>query len=83
MSEEALDNRFMPPPRMGKDDVGAFYVRRDGSIWRFVGYAAEPTATLERVWRDQVTSSTPSIGQRVGGVIGAPIFGGFQKLVAE
>lgn len=73
------------PPRMTSDDVGAFYTRPDdGSIWRLITYAADPTATLERVFPTP-TPTEQILGQRVlrGGVVGARIFEGFVRLAAE
>jgi len=63
------------------DDVkrGVYFIHEDGSVWRCVGYAAEPTATLERV-DDKPIMGLP---QRVSGVVGAPIFEPFHRLVRE
>lgn len=71
----------VPSPPISVDDVGEFFIREDGSVWRLVGYAASPTATLERVYPNQ-----PTVGgcvERVGGCVGAPIFAGFKRLRAE
>jgi len=70
-----------PSPPMSEDDVGEFFIRQDGSVWRLLIYAASPTATLERIWPDQ-----PTVGGRrehIGGCVGAPIFAGFKRLRAE
>jgi hypothetical protein len=64
------------PPRMTTDDVGDYYVYEDGSIWQLVSFSDRPTATLERVNKD----CGPD---RRGGVVGAPVFAGFRKLVPE
>lgn len=61
------------PPAMSLDDLGAYYVHDDGSVWRLVLFADRPTGSLENV----------ESGMRVGGVIGAPIFAPFRRLVPE
>lgn len=61
------------PPRMSDDDVGAYYIDEAGVAWRLVGYCRHPTATLENV----------ATGERRGGAVGAPIFNGLRRLVAE
>jgi len=58
--------------------VGAFYLRDDGTLWRLVVYAAQPTASLEQVAVDR---SEIAGAHRVGGVVGASIFAGFRRLV--
>ena len=67
------------PPRMGVDTVGAVFLHDDGSLWRCVGYAGQPTATLERLDWDEHEGPRP----RRGGVVGAQIFEGFRLLVPE
>jgi len=76
--------RPSPPPRMSEEDVGSYFVHDDGSVWMLVGYAAHPTATLERCERvNESADVRQSHPARVGGVVGAPIFGGFRRLRTE
>lgn len=67
-------------PRITADDVGSYYIDEAGNLWRLVSYADKPTAVLERVDNDGTEIPRP---QRRGGVVGAPIFEGFRKLVPE
>jgi hypothetical protein len=67
-------------PRLNEDTVGDYFVRADGTLWRHISYADRPTATLEHVADDR---SDIAGAQRVGGVVGAPIFAGFRRLVPE
>lgn len=65
-------------------DVGEYYVHDDGTIWRLVAYAAEPTATLRKIDVDGVLREPHPdeiIFVERGGVVGARIFEGFRKLV--
>lgn len=72
----------MASPRFTEADVGEFYVGEAGDLWRLIGFADRPTATLERV-TPPATSFILGHRERRGGVVGAPIFEGFRKLVPE
>lgn len=53
-------------------ELGGFY-ERGGEVWQVVTIADRPTMRLRNL----------HTGEQVGGVIGAPIFDGFEKLVRE
>ena len=57
---------------MGEKDLGEFYIDAERRVWQLITYTDQPTATLQRV-------DDPSI--RVGGVVGAPIFQPYRRLV--
>ncbi len=69
------------PPRITEDDMNSYFVHDDGSVWRVVTYAAQPTATLECLYGR--ASCSEHYHHRIGGVVGAPIFAGLRKLVPE
>jgi hypothetical protein len=59
--------------------LGGIYRRKqDGAIFKVVTIAEHPTMTLERIDAD---GSEIAGAERVGGVIGAPIFADFVELV--
>lgn len=51
-------------------ELGGYY-EKDGQIWKVVSIAQQPTMTLENI----------ETKERVGGVIGAPIFTDFVELI--
>lgn len=73
----------MPPPQFTGDDVGDYYVDEAGDLWRLVAYWSGPTASLERVTGENRQVTDASRRDRVGGGVGAPIFGGYRKLVPQ
>lgn len=54
-------------------DVGCYFIRADGTVWRVVGYTAMPTVTFERVGGDE----------QVTAVVTSPIALEFRRLVPE
>lgn len=64
--------------RMDESTLGSYWVDEHGEVWKHIVYSDQPTATLERV--DMARLGTR---KRVGGVVGAPIFDGFTRLVKE
>jgi hypothetical protein len=55
-------------------DVGAYYLDETGNVWQLICYADQPTATLRRVDKPD---------EQRGGVVGAPIFDSFTRLVPQ
>lgn len=65
-------------PRISVDDVGTYWTRDDGSIWRVITYCEHPTVSWERVDGHEELR-----GKRIGGAVGSEITRGFVRLVAE
>lgn len=73
----------MTPPRMTKEDVGEYYQDAHGGVWRLISYADQPTATLERLDPHDIATADGYRPARTSGVVGAPIFDGFRRLVPQ
>ena len=64
---------------IGPDDINGVFQRDDGTLWRLVSYAAQPTAT----WEEVVPSGPRGARQQVGGVVGSPLANEFTRLVPQ
>ena len=69
------------PPRVSVADVGTYWTRADGSLWRIVLFGEHPTVTWERM--DGPLLPREPAPERRGGSVGSPITDGFIRLVPE
>jgi hypothetical protein len=67
-------------PRVSADDVGSYWTRDDGSLWRIISFSEHPTVTWERLDGPMVERKTQ---ERCRGVVGSLITAGFVRLVRE
>lgn len=68
-------------PRITVEDVGTYWTRQDGSLWRVISFAEHPTVSWERL--DGPLIQRDAVRERRGGVVGSLITEGFERLVRE
>lgn len=70
-------------PQVTKDDLNGVFQRADGSLWRLVSYAEQPTCTWEAVEGERSQGGRGHAVEftRVNAVVGSPLAGEFTRLV--
>lgn len=69
----------MTPRPVGKDDINAVFQRNDGTLWRLVAYAEQPTVTFEEV----APSGRRGEHAQASCVVESPLAREFTRLVPE
>lgn len=70
-------------PRVIAEDVGSYWTRDDGTLWRIVTYCESPTVSWERVDEKPDVPHLPWRPTRRGGAVGSEITRGFIRLVED
>jgi hypothetical protein len=71
----------MKPPHFSSSDVGTYWLRQDGSVWRLISYCDQPTVEWEFVGGPPRLSAHP--GERIGAAVGSLITKEFTRLIRE